>query len=168
MIPVAQEAVSCPARPLDLVERIVLLRKAAPFREAGLDALAELARQLDEKRWDPGSMVMSAGEMGHRIEILVCGQVECHEQTRDLDYIVGAGFALGVMEAYAGVRRDYHAVALDHVVSLSLSAGMMIDLMEDHPDIADSIIAIMARTTLRYARALAVQGSDVHGDEPSS
>lgn len=146
----------CPTRPLDLVERIALLRNAHPFQEVGLDSLAALARQLEERRWDRGEEILSAGERGDRIEILVCGSVDCHDRVRDIRFRREEGAALGVLEAYAGRPRAYSAVAAEHVVSLGTHAGAMVDLMEDHLDIAMSSLATMGRLILRYGRMLAL------------
>ncbi len=153
--PDSPQVLSCPTRPLDLVERIALLRNAAPFREVGLDALAELASQLEERRWEEGDVIFAAGELGHRIEILICGSVNCHHRTKDIEYTRMGGTAIGVLEAYAGVPRDYSAVAREHVVTLSTHAGVMIDLMEDHHDIALNSLAVISKLILHYGRILA-------------
>jgi CRP-like cAMP-binding protein len=155
-----REEVSCPARSLDLVERMILLRKAPAFHGAGLDSLAELARQMVEERVEAGERLFAAGEVGRRIRLVVCGVVECTDPDSGRSFLVGPGFPLGSIEAYAGEARWYDAVAREHVVTLCTSVEVLIDLMEDHLDMALSFLAAISSRILRLGEQLAASRRD--------
>jgi len=150
--------VSCPARPLDLVERIVLLRRAPVFQNTSLDALGELSRQLVEVRQEAREVLWQIGDPSDALLIVVCGSVEC-QMADGGKMVAGPGFPLGSPEVHAGEPRWYRAVTLEHSVFLKSDSEILMDLMEDHVDMSMAFLGAIA------GRVLALN-EQVHGAGP--
>jgi CRP-like cAMP-binding protein len=145
-----------PGRPtseLDLVERIFVLRRAAPFTRTSISALAELARGMAEIHFQPGVELWREGEPAGGLLLLVSGRVVCTSQ--GVSFEVGPGSPLGALESMADRPRLYQAVTHTPVVALQGNVENLIDTFEDNFEMAMDYLAVMARWLLelldRYA-----------------
>ncbi len=106
------------SRDLDLVERIFLLRQAAPFRRSSINALAELSRGLTEARFESGVRLWREGDAGGWMLLVVNGAVAGHSAGRGQRFLFGPGSPLGVLEGFSRCPRLLDAVTETRVVAL--------------------------------------------------
>ena len=153
----AQTQMSAPGfeSPLDLVQRMLFLRESLPFIHTSASALADLARNLVELRFEPGTVLWRRGEPGRQVQMLVDGQVSCSAPIEGFDLRPRPGFPLGGLDAVAGVSRWYEAVCETPVVTLSGDVEILFDLFEDNADVALAYLAQLARAHLDALERLA-------------
>jgi CRP-like cAMP-binding protein len=140
--------VTAPAGELDLVERILILRRAAPFGRSSLNALAELSRAMAEVRFDPDVTLWKEGEPSGSLFLLVDGVVSCSGAT-DVAFDAGPGTPLGVVESMAEWPRWYTATTATPVTMLHGVVEGMLDVFEDNFEMAMDYLAAIARLQLR-------------------
>jgi CRP-like cAMP-binding protein len=139
---------SPPAAHLDLVDRILILRRAPPFTRSSLNALAELARAMFDVRFEPGVTLWQVGEPARNILLVVAGAVSCTPAGR-ANFRTGEGWPLGALEALAGTSRWYEAVTETPVVALSGDVETFLDVLEDNFGMAMDYLSTMGRAWLR-------------------
>lgn len=140
----------CPARPLDLVERIFFLRRTLAMG-GRIDSIAVTARLATEIRHGPGEVIWEVGDAGDTMLVIVCGRVQC-STPEGLRWQMGAGDMLGSLGSLAQQPRWYRVEVLDGMVALVLSRDGSIDVWEDHPELAMQVLAIFARSILGLQR----------------
>ena len=147
------ECVACPTRPLDLVERMARLRKSISFAESRLDAIAELARESRERRHAPGEILWREGAHMDSFVMIVSGIIDCASEETGQRFRFGPGDAVGALDALAGMPRWYTATAATPVTLLRIDCETMFDLFEDHFELAQDVLAMMARAIMRFYEA---------------
>lgn len=122
-----------PERPLDFVQRLSLLRKAGPYKDASLDALATIARHFEELRPEPGDVLFREGEPATHGLLIVQGIVRC--ASSDRVFRMGSGSVVGYLETMARLPRTYTATAETPMVVLRNEAEIFFDVAEDNPEL---------------------------------
>ena len=140
--------VECPNREIDLVEKLILIRKAPPFKNTSIEALAQLAKNLEEVRIDKGSVLWQRGEPSGSTVLIVRGFIRCTPGGDAHPFMAGAGYPMGNIESQAGADRWYTAVADTDVVALRGEIEAFLDLLEDHSEMALDFVAAMATNLL--------------------
>ncbi len=143
---------------LDLVERMLFLRESLPFIRSSASALADLARNLVELQFSPGTVLWRRGEPGRQVQLLVRGRVSCSAPIPDFSLRPVPGFPLGGLDAVAGGTRWYDAVCEGPVVTLSGDVEILFDLFEDNSDVALAYLAQIARVHLGALERIAASG----------
>ena len=153
----AQTRMSAPGfeSPLDLVQRMLFLRDSLPFIRASVSALADLARNLVELRFEPGTVLWRRGEPARQVQLLVDGRVACSAPIEGFCLEPRPGFPLGGLDAVAGTPRWYDAVCEGPVVTLSGDIETLFDLFEDNSDVAMAYLAQLAGAHLDALERLA-------------
>ncbi len=131
---------------LDLVDRLLLLRRMPVFERSSVTALAELARTLANVRYEPGSVLWHEGEPSHGILLVSSGRVQA---TGGVSFHAGPGFPLGALEAVGQVPRWYEARALTPVVGMQAQTDVLVDLFEDSFEMAMDYLALVAGAAQR-------------------
>jgi CRP-like cAMP-binding protein len=138
-----------PAGDLDLVERILFLRRVSLFSESSIDALAELSRGLAEAVFPPGARLWEQGDESGTLLLLVTGTVSCAARGGDAPFVVGPGAPMGTIESMAERPRWHDAVTQTSVTALQGHIEGLIDVFEDNFDMAMDYLAVMARAQIR-------------------
>jgi CRP-like cAMP-binding protein len=142
-----------PNRPLNLVERIVLVRRpGSPFESASLEAISQLARQTPEVRFDAGQTLWKSGDRSEYALILISGTVSCTTQWGISRFRAGPGQPLGNVERLSGEPRWFTAVAETPVVAMRSDTEALLDILEDHFGMALSLVRAMAENLIRIRR----------------
>lgn len=150
-----QEALGIPAadlgpvpdRPLDIVERVLMLRASSGFTKASVNVLAIMARQMDEVRARPGRTFWNVGDAADRVLYLLKGTVLC--RTADgREFRYGPGTGAGGVEALANKPRWYSVTAETDVVGLLGHSDQLNDIFENHFRMAMDFISMLARAEL--------------------
>jgi CRP-like cAMP-binding protein len=130
-----RETTECPAGPLDLVERILYLRQTFALQRSFVAEIAELARAAQEARYNAGTKLWSVGDPADHAVIVLCGVVEC-ESADGAIFRFGPGDIIGNLDTMASVPRWFNAVTSEYVVALVMPSEVMVDVIEDHPELA--------------------------------
>jgi CRP-like cAMP-binding protein len=139
-------------RPLDLVERIMMIRRpGAPFANASLDAITQLARTTHEVQIAPGTTLWKSGDRADHALIVVQGTITCTTQWGISRFRVGPGYPLGNLERLSGDPRWYTAVTETPLVAFRSDTEPTLDVLEDHFDMALGLIRAMAGGVIRLA-----------------
>jgi CRP-like cAMP-binding protein len=159
-LPAAPPGVAArPNRPLDFVERILLLRQGA-FARSSVNALSELSRGLTELRFEAGTTLWTEGEPSGTILLGVHGIVKCLSARRDFAFRSGSGQALGALEALGEGPHWYDAVAETPFVALSGQVDGLLDVFEDNFEMALDFLGTISRWRMRLLDRLTEQGED--------
>lgn len=148
-----------PARPLDFVERILLLRQGA-FARSSVNALSELSRGLTELRFEAGTTLWTEDEPSGTILLGVDGFVRCSSARRGFEFRSGSGQALGALEALAEASHWYDAVTETPFVALSGHVDALLDVFEDNFEMALDFLGMISRWRMRLLDSLTQQGED--------
>jgi CRP-like cAMP-binding protein len=143
---------------LDLVERMLFLREGLPFIRSSASGLADLARNLVELHFAPGTVLWRRGEPARQVQMLVAGRVSCAAPIPDFALPAEPGYPLGGLDAVAGVPRWYDAVCEGPVVTLSGDVEILYDLFEDNAHVALAYLAQVARVHLGALDGIAASG----------
>jgi CRP-like cAMP-binding protein len=141
--PVA-EPMAFPDRPFDLVERMAFLRKTFSFEESEIDAIADLARDVQEVHLPKGEMLWKVGDRSTYFLLPLRGIVDCRATDPDQHFQLGPGGSVGAIDAMADERRWYRAeVALD-LVAFRIDSELLLEVLEDHFSMAMSLLKGLA------------------------
>jgi CRP-like cAMP-binding protein len=137
-------------RPLDLVERIALLRRSDVFKRVGVDALAQMAMSMHEEHFQQGTRLWKDGEPSGHLYVILAGRVACSFDDGHKSFRAGPGYPLGSVENMAGLNRWYDAVAETDVRTLRAESSVFLDTLEDHFDLALQFLQASALNILQY------------------
>jgi CRP-like cAMP-binding protein len=141
--------------PLGLVERMIILRHQLPFASARLEALAILAHAATEVRWPAGATIGRAGARADRAVIVLEGTLRAGERE------LGPGHAIGMLETLANVHHGRTSEAVTPVRALVTQASTILDVLEDHTDVALAMMRTFARALVDQTRnGCATRGDD--------
>ena len=152
-----------PARGLDLVERLVLLRAAPPFAQASLTTLADLARTLREVRFERDALLWSEGDRAGHTLLVVEGLVRCRSRDGRLDFTFGPGSPVGTLDMLAEMPRFFEARAQTPLLALQGRVEELVDVLEDNHAMATELLAAITRQLL----VLLERGHDAPSQAPS-
>ncbi|HMJ12523.1 MAG TPA: hypothetical protein VK524_13960, partial [Polyangiaceae bacterium] len=133
-----------PERPLDLVQRLVVLRRGGPFQNASLNALAELAERAVELRLDPGTVLWREGEKSEFGLNIVHGVVRCEGDGGRRRFRMGPGSALGTLETIGQLPRSYEATTETPLVALRGNMEIVFDTLEDNAELGRAFLGFLA------------------------
>jgi CRP-like cAMP-binding protein len=148
-----------PDRPLDMVERVLLLRSLSSFKQTSINALAIMGRQMEEVRIKPGKTLWSVGDAADRVIYVLAGTVLC--RTADgREFRYGPGTGAGGVEALANKPRWYSVTAETDVVGMFGHTDQLLDLFENQFRMAMDFIAMLARAEIGLLARRAALGQN--------
>jgi len=151
------EGVKVPDRPLDVVERLVLLRRGNIFRNLGLEALVLMATSMEQQRWKAGTELWTPGEPADYLLVILDG--ECVGTLDDgTTFEAGRGYPLGNLETLARGERWYTAKATTDLITLRGNHEALFDVLEDDVDVAMHFIESVAAGAMNALERLAELG----------
>ena len=130
-------------RELDLVERIFFLRQIPPFVSSSITALAELARGVNQMRFDQGVTLWSEGDPARAIFMILSGRVACPSSSGPRVMAV-PGTPLGALESMGEVPRFHGAITETPVIALATDVEMLLDVFEDNMAMGLDYLALIA------------------------
>jgi CRP-like cAMP-binding protein len=133
-----------PERPLDLVQRLVIMRRGGPFQNASLNPLAELAERAIELRLPPGTVLWEEGDSAEYGINIVHGVVSCAGDGGRRQFRMGPGSVLGTLETLAQLPRSYRAVTETRVVGLRGNMEVLLDILEDNAELGRAFLEFLA------------------------
>jgi CRP-like cAMP-binding protein len=120
------------------------LKDVSLFEELTTRQLMELARVVEETRYEPGTMVVSAGEYDDCLYLVVEGVVHIQRGETLLSEL-GRGDHFGEIALLEGVARSADAVARTRVRLLGLDRIELMKLIDENPGIAVGLLRTLSR-----------------------
>lgn len=134
---------------LDLAEVLLALQTTTVFRDVGLAILAALTSQDREIRLEPGAPLWERGTEPTFLALIADGVVSCVPEQSEHEFRAGPGALLGVDATFGGAPYAYRATAETPVVARAIDTQMLLDMAEDHFDLASRMLAHCACEVLR-------------------
>ncbi len=141
-----------PTKPLDLVERLELFL-SGPFALSNLEPLVQMVRLAEEVRYEPGDVLWEQGDVATWGLTVAHGVVSC--ESNDRSFRMGPGSTVGIGEANGQLPRSYRAVAETRVVGLKQTTEVLLDVLEDNPEMAMGMLSFLSRLMLDFSIRLA-------------
>jgi len=148
-----EEDCHCSPDPLDLVERMALIRQSMTFAQSRLDAISDMAREAREVRLPAGTSLWKEGDLADHFLILVTGLLECRTEDGQ-SFRFGPGDVVGVLDANADVPRWFTADVARDLVALRIDTESLGDVLEDNFDMARDLLRGMAGAILGLLETL--------------
>lgn len=140
---------------LDLMERVMVLRRCQVFARTSVQALVNLAKHAFAERWQPGDVLFSAGDAAPHLRLVAAGRVDVARSDPQVAATFGPGELL-LRQAALGVEvHAYTATAASEAITLRLSKEDLFDVAEDHFSLIGSLFAYLGRENERSRRLLA-------------
>jgi small-conductance mechanosensitive channel/CRP-like cAMP-binding protein len=132
-----------------------LLRHIDLFRPFDAAELAELARQMEERFFAKGAVVVRRGEAGQSLYVLVEGALEVgiggEGDDANADLLV-PGDVFGEMSLMTGQPRSANVVAATDVVVYEIRKAVLDPVLRRRPEVTEGLATIMANRHALNAR----------------
>lgn len=160
----SQPAAGSSARPApqptrDFAEMLLALQHTAVFRDVGVALLAALISADEEMHVAAGTALWQRGEDASYLALVTDGRVACAPEDERDSFQANSGTLLGVDAVFGDTPYAYSATAATPVSLCRIETQMLLDLAEDHFDLAARILAQCASELLRL-KELASAGAD--------
>jgi CRP-like cAMP-binding protein len=138
------EAFAFPDRPFDLVERMAFLRKTFSFGDSEIDAIADLARDVQEVHLPKGEVLWNIGDRSTYFLLPLRGVVDCRATNPDQHFQLGPGDSVGAIDAMADEHRWFRAEIIEDLVAFRIDQEFLLEVLEDHFTMAMSLLRSIA------------------------
>jgi CRP-like cAMP-binding protein len=142
------ESAPPPREPLGLVDKLAFLRRTGPYNEARLEAVAELARESPEVRLPAGEVLWREGDPSGSSLVMVSGVVTGTADQGRQRFRFSTGSIVGGLDSLAAVPRWFDATAETDVVAIQVNYNVLLDLLEDHTEMAMDLLRVLASQVL--------------------
>jgi CRP-like cAMP-binding protein len=134
-------------RPLDLVDRVLMLRKLSAFASANVNAIASMVRTMEELRVPAFTKLWDVGEAPDRACFLLEGTVACRTADGRV-FKYGPGTSVGGIELLAGRPRWYEVITETPIVGLWGQGDDLLALFEHQFRMSMDFVCALARAQL--------------------
>jgi CRP-like cAMP-binding protein len=121
-----------PNRPFDLVSRMAFLRKTFSFGSSEIDAIAELARDIQEVHLPKGEVLWNVGDRSTYFLLPLRGVIDCRATDPRQHFQLGPGDSVGAIDSLADERRWYRAEVIENLVAFRIDTDVLLEVLEDH------------------------------------
>lgn len=136
-------------RRLGLVERMLVVRRFDLFGPGALTGLTEIAQLFQETELAEGELLFRAGEHADTFHLLLSGELSL--RWPDSVETVHPGPPISNLETFAGRPREATAVVTKRARILYIAWEALVDVLEDHTDMALEIISRLAQVVMLFA-----------------
>ncbi len=141
---------------LSTVEKILFLKSINLFEKLPGAELAHVAQISEEVSFRKGEVLMSEGEMGDALYLIVDGEVEVSlKKNNKVLALLGKGEPIGEMGILDSAPRSASVVALRDVETLKIEQEAFDELMTDRLEIAQGVIRVLIKRLRNLSDALA-------------
>jgi len=138
------EPFAFPDRPFDLIERMAFLRKTFSFGDSEIDAIADLARDVQEVHLPKGEVLWNIGDRSTYFLLPLRGVIDCQATNPDQHFQLGPSDSVGAIDAMADERRWFRAEVIEDLVAFRIDQESLLELLEDHFTMAMSLLKSIA------------------------
>lgn len=141
--------------PLELMDRVLVLRRCEVFTRTPVQALVTLAKHVEIERFAPGETLFAAGDAAPHLRLLAAGRVRVERAEPQVTARFGPGELLLRQAALGADQHAYTAIAETATTALRLSKEDLFDVAEDHFSLIGSLFSYLGRENERTRRLLA-------------
>jgi CRP-like cAMP-binding protein len=139
----------------DVFDRFLVLRDQLPFGKRDHFGLWHLARRTSPISYGAGETLFREGQASSELILLTAGSVEADGSIFD------PGSALGIVDTLAEEPRSYTAVAQAACSGVRIDREELLDMFEDHFDIALDCLATISLSVLDAMERRAARSKEV-------
>ncbi|CAN5911682.1 hypothetical protein BH11MYX2_BH11MYX2_01840 [soil metagenome] len=132
--------------PLGMVERLMVLRKRLAFGKGRIEALAALSQSADEVRVPARTDLATLGELPMAVTIILEGTAQVLRPEGQT--VLGPGNSIGAIEALGETPFVASITTLTPVRALRFPCTALLDVLEDHTDLALAMVESLATNLL--------------------
>ena len=125
------------------LEKVLLLKAAAIFRDLSTEDLAPLARVAEEEAHAAGRRVFAEGELGDSLYVILRGQVRVTHGGRELA-VLGAGEAFGEMAVLDAAPRSATVETLTDTELLAIGSEEFYEVLREQGELAEAVIKLLS------------------------
>ncbi len=129
---------------LSTIEKVMMLQTVNLFAGTDDEVLAGVASILREVQVQEGDEVVSKGDVGSNMYVIVSGSVRVHDGPQVFAKL-GEGEVFGELAALDPEPRSASVTANEDTLLLSLDNGPLLELVSEHPEIAGATIRFLCR-----------------------
>ncbi len=130
--------------PLTSLDRLLFIRQVPIFRELRDDFLMRLAPIMEEVYFSAGQVILTEGQDGQAMYIVVSGQVSVHLKSQE-GALFKRGDCFGVRAVFDAEPRSASVTSLTRCTCLVLNQQQLYDAIDETPGIALNIIRLLSR-----------------------
>lgn len=149
------ESAPAPRTPLGLVEKLAFLRRTGPYNQARIEAVAELARESPEVRLTAGEELWREGDPSGSSLVMVSGVIAGSADQGRQQFRFSTGSIVGGLDSLAAVPRWFAATAATDVVAIQVNYNVLLDLLEDHTEMAMDLLRALAANLIALRERIA-------------
>ncbi len=127
---------------LHSVEKVIILKSVSIFADVAEAYLSELGEIVAEHEFNDGERIISKGEPGTSMYVIVNGKVRIHTDEKTIATL-GPREVFGELATLDPEPRSAHVSAEGHVHLLSLEQEPLYELMSEHVEIVRSINRVL-------------------------
>lgn len=143
-------------RELDLVERILAIRRVHAFEHSSIESVARYAGLLQPVTWEPGQVLWEEGGVQQAYLQLVEGEVVCTRAEGRSVMRFGPPSLPGLFGVVSGRPTHWYTCRAEtRVRGLRVEYEVLLDLLEDDSTLAANFVALMARRIIHFLEAKA-------------
>lgn len=142
---------------IDLMERVLVMRRGQVFTRTSVQALVNLAKHVETEHWNPGDVLFSAGDPAPHLRLIAAGRIAIERVDPPVKARFGPGELLLRQAALGADVHAYTATVESAAITLRLSKEDLFDVAEDHFSLIGSLFSYLGRENERTRRLLADQ-----------
>lgn len=129
---------------LNSVERLLFIRNVPMFKELRDDFLVRLASVMDEVFYDSNYTIITEGQEGRSMYIVVSGRVSVHIGGQEVAQLK-QDECFGEMSVFDAEPRSASVTTLEPCACLVLTQQQLYDAIDETPGIAVNVIRLLSR-----------------------
>jgi len=136
------------------IERVAILRSQDLFRDTPDFILSSVARIIEELSLHPGDVLITEGEYGDCMYIIVEGRMRVHSQDQTIIHLE-AGAIVGELAILDPEPRTASVTAIEESFLFRIDKESFDEVLADRPEIALGVIRTLSRRVRTQGRRLA-------------
>ena len=127
---------------LTRVERVLALKNIELFHDIPGEVLADIATLLEEESFEKGQYIVSEGDLGKELFMIVKGEVEVIAGGNKVA-VMKAGDGFGEMALIDNQPRSADIVASDDVLVLKMESDDFLEILKQRDEVALGVIRVL-------------------------
>ena len=126
------------------IERVIILKTVNIFSEVPEEDLVEVASIVEELDIKAGEEIITKGDIGTSMYIIVTGKAKVHDGDKELA-VLKERTVFGELAALDPEPRSASITAIEDCHLFKLEEGPLYDLMAEHVEVVRGIIRVLCR-----------------------
>ena len=129
---------------LTRVERVLALKNVELFHDIPGEVLADIASLLEEEVFEKGQYVVSEGDLGKELYIIIKGEIEVVKGGNRID-VMKSGGSFGEMAIIDSQPRSADVIAMSDVLLLKMERDDFHEILKQREEVAIGVIRVLNR-----------------------